>query len=206
MCRGHVARILRKRMEMSEQESAKPLQAGSFKDARGKPVTLLDPYELNMLRRYDVIPADTLQRIADKVGFGLPKWQRLGYFACVFTFFACVVFLVIWKFIRRSGVDAVERVLWPVNLAVFALGAVQFWRSGRRARAKRVCEVMLAHLRCPHCGYDIRGLPFAPEDHATVCPECGSAWRVASLNASIKEPHRHLAETHDGEAQGPGTK
>ena len=37
---------------------------------------------------------------------------------------------------------------------------------------------MLKHLRCPHCGYDIRGLPTAPEDVATECPECGCAWRL----------------------------
>jgi hypothetical protein len=91
------------------------------------------------------------------------------------TFLACVVFLMVWKLVRRTGVDIVERVLWPVNLTVFAIGAVQFWRSGRRARAERVCATMLRHLRCPHCGYDIRGLPTAPEDGATVCPECGCA-------------------------------
>jgi hypothetical protein len=75
----------------------------------------------------------------------------------------------------------VERVLWPVNLAVFAIGAIQFWRSGRKARAKLVCAVMLKHLRCPHCGYDIRGLPSSPDDGATICPECGSAWRLEDM-------------------------
>jgi transcription initiation factor TFIIIB Brf1 subunit/transcription initiation factor TFIIB len=37
---------------------------------------------------------------------------------------------------------------------------------------------MLKHLRCPHCGYDLRGLAADPEDGATVCPECGCAWRL----------------------------
>jgi hypothetical protein len=96
----------------------------------------------------------------------------------VFTFLACVVFLVLWKLMRGAGVDALEYVLWPTNLIVFAFGAVQFWRSGRRARAKRVCAIMLEHLRCPHCGYDIRGLPADPADGATVCPECGCAWKL----------------------------
>ena len=129
-----------------------------------------------MLRRYDVIPAETLRQIADQVGFGLPKWQRRGYLACVLLFCACVVFLIIWKVIRRTGIDPVERVLWPVNLAVFAVGAIRFWRSGRRARAKRICAIMLENLRCPHCGYDLRLLPADPADGATVCPECGCAW------------------------------
>jgi hypothetical protein len=148
-------------------------------DARGRPVTLLDPYELNLLRRHDVIPAETLQLIADKVGFGLPKWQHRGYIACVLIFLACIAFLIVWKLIRRSGIDTLERVLWPANLVVFAIGAVQFWRSGRRARAKHICAIMLEHLRCPHCGYDIRSLPADPADHTTVCPECGCAWQIA---------------------------
>jgi hypothetical protein len=29
---------------------------------------------------------------------------------------------------------------------------------------------------CPACGYDIRGIPAAP-DGCTVCPECGAAWK-----------------------------
>lgn len=163
---------------MARNKPPAPQQAGRITDARGKQVVLLDPYELNVLRRYDVIPAETLRRVATEVGFGLPVWQRRGYLACVFTFLACIAFLVFWKLMRGTGVDAVERVLWPVNLTVFAVGATQFWRSGRRARAKLVCAIMLKHLRCPHCGYDIRGLPIAPEDGATVCPECGCAWRL----------------------------
>ncbi|MHC4065149.1 MAG: hypothetical protein ACYSUI_11725 [Planctomycetota bacterium] len=132
---------------MAETDSSPTQKGGRCKDARGRPVTLLDPYELNVLRRYDVIPAETLRLVADGVGFGLPKWQRCGYFACVLMFLACIVFLVFWKLLRGTGVDAVERVLWPVNLTVFAIGATQFWRSGRRARAKLVCAIMLKHLR-----------------------------------------------------------
>jgi predicted Zn-ribbon and HTH transcriptional regulator len=46
----------------------------------------------------------------------------------------------------------------------------------RCARVNRIRAAMLAHRRCPHCGYDIRLLPTNPADGATVCPECGSAW------------------------------
>ena len=163
-------------MKTSNQRPRSSARPAHTRDARGRSVSFLDPYELNLLRRYEVIPAETLQFIADKVSFGLPKWQRRGYLACVFTFLACVVFLVIWKLIRQSGIDAVERVLWPINIAVFGLGAVQFWRSGRRARAKHICAIMLEHRRCPHCGYDLRLLPTDPGDGGTVCPECGCAW------------------------------
>lgn len=148
------------------------------KDARGRAVTFLDPYELKLRRRYDVIPAEPLRSMAENIGFGLPNYQRRMYILCVLLFFTCVIFLVIWKVVRGRGMDAAERFLWPANLAVFALGAVQFWRSGRRARGRYICAVMLEHRRCPHCGYDIRRLPPAPEDGATVCPECGCAWKV----------------------------
>jgi hypothetical protein len=79
-------------------------------------------------------------------------------------------------------VDTLEYFLWPTNLAVFALSAFKFWQSGRRARAKHVCEIMLRHLRCPHCGYDIRGLLTDPNDGATICPECGCAWKLEPTN------------------------
>jgi hypothetical protein len=158
--------------------------AGRVRTARGQPVSLLDPYALHVLRRHDVIPAEPLQVIAEEVGFGLPKWQYRGFAVCVIAIAACVVFLVIWKLIRGVAVDPVERVLWPANLALFALGAVQFWRSGRRARLKQVCAIMLKYRRCPHCGYDVRGLLPDPEDGATVCPECGSAWQFGDRRGS----------------------
>ena len=78
------------------------------------------------------------------------------------------------------------------NLTVFAIGAIQFWRSGRRARAKLVCAIMLQHLRCPHCGYDLRLLPVDPADGATICPECGCAW--------------HLGDKADARAASPPTR
>jgi len=163
---------------MPEGITQDTLPGTNASDARGHGATFLDPYELNLLRRYDLVPAETLRPIAESVGFGLPKWQRRGYLACVLTFCACVAFLIVWKFIRGAGIDRVEYVLWPTNLGVFALGAVQFWRSGRRARAKNICAIMLQHRRCPHCGYDIRGLPTDSGDGCTVCPECGCAWRL----------------------------
>ncbi|MBU0639652.1 MAG: hypothetical protein KKB50_12365 [Planctomycetes bacterium] len=149
---------------------------------------MLDPYALNLhalnlLRRYDVVPADTLRRVAADVGFGLPTWQRRGYLACVLIFVACIVFLVFWKLMRGTGLGVLERVLWFLNLVVFSVGALQFWRSGHRARANRVCTIMLDHLRCPHCGCDIRGLPVDPDDGATICPECGCAWKLDNAGA-----------------------
>jgi hypothetical protein len=154
------------------------MAAGRCNDARGKGVSLLDPYELDIMRRHDVIPAEPMRAIAERVGFGLPRWQQVGYLACVALFGACVIFLVFWKLIRGTGIDALEWVLWPFNLFVFGIGALQFWRSGHRARDKKTCAVMLEFRRCPHCGYDLRALRPDPVDGNTVCPECGCAWRL----------------------------
>ncbi len=145
---------------------------------------LLDPYALNLLRRHDVIPPDTLASIADEVGFGLPRWQRRGYVAATIAFFGNMVFLFIWKAIRRSSFDALASILGSLGVVLFAISAIIFWRGGRRARAKLVCAIMLKHLRCPHCGYDIRGLPTDPGDGATICPECGSAWMPENSGAA----------------------
>jgi hypothetical protein len=62
---------------------------------------------------------------------------------------------------------------------VFLLGGfLTGWLIGARERLPRIRLVMLKHRRCPHCGYNLRGLPPCPEDNATVCPECGCAWRL----------------------------
>ena len=104
---------------MDRQIGTRPSQV---KDARGRVVTLLDPYALHLLYRYDTIPQEVLGELAAEIGSG-----------------------------------------WP-----------------RRKRLRRVCRTMLKHLRCPHCGYDLRLLPVDGADGATVCPECGGAWRLAA--------------------------
>ena len=163
---------------MSEKDSSSTRKAGRIKDARGLHVRLLDPYALHLLRRHDVIPPDTLASIANEVGFGLPRWQRRAYFVVTMIVVGNGVFLCIWKAIRRSGFDTLGAALASLGVALFVISAIMVWRGARRARAKLVCAIMLKHLRCPHCGYDIRGLPTAPEDGATICPECGCAWRL----------------------------
>jgi hypothetical protein len=61
------------------------------------------------------------------------------------------------------------------------------WVRTRSVRRQRIGTVMLGHLRCPHCGYDLRFLRPDPIDGATVCPECGSAWK---LDTTMEEATR----------------
>ena len=59
------------------------------------------------------------------------------------------------------------------------VGLVGAWIALRSTRHQKTGGVMLAHQRCPHCGYDLRLLPTDATDGATVCPECGCAWRLS---------------------------
>jgi hypothetical protein len=149
------------------------------KDARRRRVTMLDPYTLHALHRYDSIPAETLHQIAEEIGSGLQsRWYRRLWFSMA----ACVVLLAILAtgcviaMIRGGLFALLDRGLPPFLVTLFA--TLWLWLFARRQRFLRTRDVMLKYLRCPHCGYDIRGLPTDPADGATVCPECGCAWRL----------------------------
>jgi hypothetical protein len=166
---------------MAKAEAPRSGHVARVKDARGRTVTLLDPYTLHLLRRHEVIPAEPLRTIAEEVGPGVKKRRYLAFFACPVCVALAFIGLVIRKYAIGVGwyFDSLERLLWPLNLALVSLGAFMLWRSARRGRLKRVRGIMLRHRRCPHCGYDLRGLPTDSEDGLTVCPECGCAWRLA---------------------------
>ncbi len=165
---------------MVEGLSSPTQNAGCFKDARDKPITLLDPYALHLMRRHDVIPAEPLSEIAREVGSAWePKWARHLTIAglCMVIVSFGVACLINWY---RGGplFDPVGRILWPI-LFVWCFAIACFvWGRIRQTRLRRTWKVMLKYLRCPHCGYDIRGLPTDPSDGATVCPECGCAWKL----------------------------
>jgi hypothetical protein len=67
-------------------------------------------------------------------------------------------------------------------LAVVALASI--WYGFRITRLRHVRDVLLRHLRCSHCGYDLHGLPRDAEDGATVCPECGCAWELDDVQGA----------------------
>ena len=160
---------------MADKESPPHQRAGRFKDARGQPVALLDPYTLNLLRRHDVIPAEPLRRIVEEFGSKTLRSARLILIGLLLILLLVVAreFLQ-WIRGRPVGVFNVEMIGVYVGMLLW----INLWFQVKRARLKRACTIMLKHHRCPHCGFDIRGLPTDPEDGATVCPECGCAWRL----------------------------
>lgn len=162
-------------------------RAGQVRDARGKCVSLLDPYLLHRLGRHDVIPAEPLADIARAIGSG---WARTG--ALIFSvmwplLFVCLVIAHVDKFGGGFHVQRRELLLWCVLAGVLAVNVAVVWFYSRLARLRRVYRVMLEHVRCPHCGYDLRRLPVDSTDGATVCPECGCAWKPGEDAATREE-------------------
>jgi len=164
---------------MARTEPSKKELAGRITDARGRVVSELDPVMMHLTRSPGVIPADTLRHIAQDIGFGMNKRVRIALCAWI----VCSVTLVIAVAIllTRLSNGAVTPRRFALSLVPYC-GVVTvffaFWMGARDARHQRINKVMLKYLRCPHCGYDIRGLPTDPVDGATVCPECGCAWSL----------------------------
>jgi len=165
---------------MASSKRSKTERLTHIKDARGRKVTQLDPVELRLLRRHDIIEAEALRAMAEEVGSGLTDQQRK--LARVFFVAVAIMFIVFiihtvdvcirgrWmEIFDFSRVAMLNMLAWPIIL----------WVHARQVRFRKIRKVMLAHRRCPHCGYDLRGLPTDEQDGATVCPECGCAWKVS---------------------------
>ena len=165
---------------MAADEASQDEQAGRITDARGRSVTQLDPVMMHLLHRRGVIPPDVLREIARQVGIGMTRVQRAGFWfsaaglACVAVAVAISTARVITRDVDFRGFARVY-----VPFTGMGMGLLGVWLSTRKVRHERIGRVMLQHLRCPHCGYDIRGLPPDPQDGATVCPECGCAWKLS---------------------------
>jgi hypothetical protein len=145
-------------------------------DARGRRVAQLDPVSMHLLRRHDVIDADTLRAIAEEIGPASSRATIRWFWAFQALPILCLPFFFVWVFFIKGGRDPVAIALWSTILACLVIGIWGFCSSARRKRFHRVRDAMLRHGRCPHCGYNLTGLAADPEDGATVCPECGCAW------------------------------
>lgn len=140
---------------------------------------MFDPYTLHVLRRHDVIPAEPLADIAAAVGSGLTRLARV----CLVVGVVCALPGVIAFVVHVVRIIRAGSMVWPLPMWLLLANAwvVPFaiWIAACHARKRHIRSIMLKHLRCPHCGFDIRGLPVDPADGATVCPECGCAWPLA---------------------------
>ena len=162
---------------MTEQGTSRPRQAGRIKDAHGRKVTQLDPVAMYLLRQHTVIEADALRAIAHEKGVRIAGRERASLIVAVVGVVAVAGLFVYSLFIKKDfGTAPLAR---SSSLLLFCLLAWLAWHTLKRSRFAHVAAAMLKHLRCPHCGYDLRLLPPDPQDGATICPECGCAWLLA---------------------------
>jgi hypothetical protein len=176
---------------MAEPRSSTIHQAGRVKDARGRPVSQLDPVKLHLLNQRSIIPARTLRAMADQIMPGARRQRLLQVFAVALGFLVVVGGTIIYfSYVSTwKGFDSVNVTIYGIQVVVILSGPLLAFRMARAKYVRRVASVMLDHRHCPHCGYDIRGLSTDPSDGATVCPECGCAWRLHGPQNA--EGHRH---------------
>ena len=160
---------------MTSNESSESRKTGRIKDARGRSVKLLDPVSMYFLRRHSVMQPDVLKAIANEKGVQIATAERVSMIGGILG-----AMLVIGFFAHGiySG-DIRDAPYAKLSGLVFMCGMPWlFWYRTIRARHESIAAAMIKYLRCPHCGYDLRLLPADAADGATVCPECGSAWRL----------------------------
>ena len=164
---------------MAERGASQPQRSKRLKDARGRSVTMLDPYVLHLTRQRSVIPAEPLAEIAREVRSGIEHLPRWVVRVCAIVWGLAVLVYVVYcvDLLRRGRLSDLFGTPGIMMSSLCFLPAL-FWYGAKHLRFARTRETMLKHLRCPHCGYDLRMLPTDPEDGATTCPECGCAWRL----------------------------
>jgi hypothetical protein len=165
---------------MAERRSPPTRQAGRINDARGREVTQLDPVKLHLLSGRSVIPAETLRSMADQILPGARRQRLLQVLSVALGILVVVGGNIIYFrwFSAWKGFDPVNVMIYVVQFLVILSGPVLAFHMARARYVSRVASVLLKHRHCPHCGYDLRGSRPDPTDGATVCPECGCAWRL----------------------------
>ncbi len=169
---------------MDAPEATKAFRAGRVRDARGRSVTQIDPIGMYLLHQHGAIDRRTLQQIANRPGLKMTGWERASLICGVVSALAVVSLFTVALItgdIRGAPCAKSASVIWMCCIPWIALYGI------RQSRFRKVTGAMLEHRRCPHCGYDLRLLPPDPEDHTTVCPECGCAWRFSEDAVSKRE-------------------
>ncbi len=168
-------------------------------DDREREVELLNPFRLYLTGRDDVIERPVLKSIVDDGAVGGVRGLRgaggvgsnvgesrklqLSILFAIALFMAMAYFAFVPEYRATNDLkhSLSEAVRSPV--IYFALGyglLILPWqfRAERRIRRRHITKALLDRQRCPHCGYNLDGLASEPDDGATVCPECASAWKL----------------------------
>ena len=138
----------------------------------------MDPVAMCLLRQHDVIEAEALRAIASEKGVRITGAERAPLFAGVMG-----ALLVISLFTVALITGDIRNAPYAKSAGLLYLCSLPWiiWYGIKRKRFGHVVAIMLKYLRCAHCGYDLRMLPVDPADGATICPECGCAWRLEAV-------------------------
>ena len=154
-------------------------QTGRIVDARGRAVSQLDPVLMHLRREHGVIPAGPLGEIAEEIGFGMTRANRVTFWAGLVGLACLGIGVTILSVRLAHGTVSTRRFIGSlIPLTAVWVTIHAFWMGTRGVRFTRIKRVMLARGFCPHCGYSLGGLAPNGADGATVCPECGCAWRL----------------------------
>lgn len=109
----------------------------------------------------------------------LPNSTRRAFWACWITRVLLVLILPVMLSLNiLTSIDGTLIVKYggiTGFLIIIATVFAQAWWGGTRIHAGLIrCKV---RYRCPSCNYALGGLTLEP-DGCTVCPECGSAWKL----------------------------
>lgn len=183
---------------MAETRPSERRDAWRVKDARGRLVTQLDPVMMHWLRRPGAIPPERLEAIAREIGIGTKRRTRGLYWTTLVTVLiggACLIFALGLAISGTAGLGEFMDRVFPIAVAlyIFLSMTLQVVRQFP-GRDRQIRKVMLKHRRCPHCGYDLRLLPAASEDRATVCPECGCAWKLEDVQDDRADEAKTFAD------------
>jgi hypothetical protein len=168
-------------------------------------VTQLDPLALFVLQRSGPIERPVLAAIVAEKGIRMTRLEKGAMILSLILLLALIVTVIFkllggdsWSHLIRRMVPTFYLFIWPFIV----------WGGMRASRFGKIAAAMLRHRRCPHCGYDLRNLPVNDADGATVCPECGCAWKLDARGAQEAEgqavaadrlhPRRRAGDTGGG--------
>lgn len=156
-------------------------------DVRGRRVSMIDPMRMQMLHQHDVIDRKTLDQMMEALEPGLSRNLRMTLITVILGVSALGLLVVLMWFLnpgRRAGLMKALSHNPGMWIGIIAAVVIPVF-AARKKHRPRLPTLLLRHRRCPHCGYDLSGLPADTRDDATVCPECACAWRLGDETAVL---------------------
>lgn len=101
--------------------------------------------------------------------------RRTAFLLGIIYLFALLIFIPI--LVMMSGAAAPPVGTEVILVVLCVVPAFVVWHFIARGAPGRMRSVLIRLGRCASCGYALTGLT-SEDDGCTVCPECGSAWKL----------------------------